>query len=133
MSLTDLFKKVNAPLVNQRWSWGSIRPDGSVVLRVWQDRKEKINGKWYMMIAHHERYVENEDNLGYQERLAHIELIKSGAKCYMFMCLAENVNASPRKILSFNEREVFIGGSIIEHDGNTYIELIDRHAIRNIT
>ncbi len=133
MSLTGLFKKIDAPLANQRWSWGSTRPDGSVVLRVWQDRKEKINDKWHMMVAHHEWYTDNEKNLGYQERLAHIEAIKSGAKCYMVMCLAKDPEASPRTIKSFNGKDIFVGGNIIEHNGNTYIELADRHAINKIT
>lgn len=129
MSLTDLFKKIGAPLANQRWSWGATRQDGSVVLRVWQDRKEKIDGRWCMMIAHHEKYIDNEKSLGYQERLAHIESIKAGAKCYMIMCLAKDVDASPRGIQSFNQKDIFVGGKVIEHNGNTYIELSDRHVI----
>jgi hypothetical protein len=133
MSLTELFKKVDAPLANQRWSWGALRSDGSVVLRVWQDRKEKINDKWHMMIAHHEKYTDNEDSLGYQERLSHIEAIKAGAKCYMIMCLAKDVDASPRTIKSFNEKDIFVGGEVIEHQNNTYVELADRYAISKIT
>lgn len=133
MSLTELFKKVGAPLANQRWSWGAVRPDGAVVLRVWQDRKEKINGKWYMMIAHHEKYNDNEENLGYQERLSHIERIKRGAKCYLIMCLAKDPEATPRSIKSFNNKDIFVGENVIEYEGNTYIELIDRYAISKIT
>lgn len=133
MSLTELFKKVDAPLANQRWSWGSVRSDGSVVLRVWQDRKEKIDGKWHMMIAHHEKYTNNEENLGYQERLDHIERIKSGARCYMIMCLAKDPEAAPRAIKSFNEKDIFVGENVIEYKGNTYVELADRHAISKIT
>ena len=132
MSLTDLFKKLDAQLANPRWSWGSTRSDGSVFLRVWQDRKEKINDRWHMMIAHHEKYTDNEENLGYQERLAHIAAIKNGAKCYMIMCLAKDANASPRAIKSFNENDIFVGGSIIKFEGNTYIELADRHPIKEI-
>jgi hypothetical protein len=133
MSLTELFKKIDAPLANQRWSWGSVRPDGSVVLRVWQDRKEKINGKWHMMVAHHEKYTDNEENLGYQERLDHIARVKNGANCYMIMCLAKDPAATPRSIKSFNEKDVFVGENIIEHEGNTFIELVDRYPISNIT
>ena len=133
MSLTDLFKKLEAPLANQRWSWGSTRPDGSVVLRVWQDSKEKIDEKWHMMIAHDVKYTDNEENLGYQERLGHIEQIKNGAKCFMVMCLAKDSGASPRAIKSFNQKDIFVGGKITEYRGNIYIELADRFAISKIT
>ena len=132
MSLTDLFKKLEAPLANQRWSWGSTRPDGSVVLRVWQDSKEKIDDKLHMMIAHDVKYTDNEENLGYQERLGHIEQIKNGAKCFMVMCLAKDPGASRRAIKSFNQKDIFVGGKIIEYRGNIYIELADRFAISKI-
>ena len=132
MSLTELFKKIDAPLANQRWSWGSKRSDGSIVLRGWQDRKEKIEGKWYMMIAHHEKYADNQDNLGYQERLSHIQAIKEGNKCYMVMCLAKNAKTSPRSIKSYNQKDIFIGGNTIEHNGDTYIELSNRETIKEI-
>lgn len=133
MSLADLFRKVGAPLANQRWSWGSIRPDGAIVLRVWQDRKEKKEGRWYMMVAHHEKYADDGDALGYKERRAHIESIRAGATCYMIMCLASDTTESPRKIKSFNDRDIFVGGALLEHEGNTYIELADRFAISKIT
>jgi hypothetical protein len=133
MSLAQLFKKIEAPLANQRWSWGAKRIDGSVVLRVWQDQKEKIDEKWHMLVSHHERYTDNEENLGYQERLSHMETIKNGAKCYMIMCLAKDPGASPRSIKSFNDKDIFVGGGIVEHNGNTYVELADRHAISKIT
>ena len=126
MSLTDLFIKLGAPLANQRWSWGAIRYDGSVVLRVWQDRKRKIGDNWYMMVTHHEKYIDDQDNLGHQERIRHVEKIRKGAKCYMVMCLAKDPSESPRSIKSFNQRDVFIGGAIEEVDGDWWIELAER-------
>ena len=133
MSLSDLFIRVGAPLANQRWSWGALRADGAVVLRVWQDRKEKIDGKWCMMVVHHEKYDENADALGYRERLAHVEAIRSGSKCFMIMCLAIDTKRSPRKVQSFNDQDIFVGGALLEHQGNTYIELVDRYAISRLT
>ena len=132
MSLTNFFKKLEAPLVNSRWSWGAVRQDGSVVLRVYQDRKEKIDGEIYMMVANHVRFSGIEEKLGYQERLAHIEKIKKGAKCLMIMCLAKDVEAFPRSIKSYNQKDIFVGGRVIEYNQNTYIQLVDRYPISEL-
>ncbi len=37
MSITAMFENLGAPLANSRWSWGGVRQDGAVVLRVWQN------------------------------------------------------------------------------------------------
>lgn len=132
MSLTDFFKKIGAPLGNNRWSWGGVRADGSVVLRVWQDETIALNGKRYARVTYHEKFKGHENNLGYQERLHHIALIQSGAKSYMVMCLAADVTAHPRKIRSYNEKEVFVGGELIEHDNNHWLEMANRLSICNI-
>jgi hypothetical protein len=127
MTQTEMFKRLGAPLTNSRWSWGSIRlEDGTVFLRVWQDRKTKHDGRWFMMVTHREKYLGNEDNPGYQERLAHVDRIRAGARCYMIMCLAEDVNATPRSIKSFNSEEIFVGGQVMELNGDTWVELADR-------
>jgi hypothetical protein len=56
MSLSTFFTKLGAPLANVRWSWGSVRPDGSVVLRVWQDRTKKLDDKLCVQLTHLEKY-----------------------------------------------------------------------------
>jgi hypothetical protein len=133
MSMTELFSKLNAPLANSRWSWGGEKQDeDAVVLRVWQDRKRKIGDKHYMMLTHHEKFVGKEDKLGYQERNQHVERARNGTKCYMVMCLAKNVEASPRAIKSFNEKDIFVGGKVEELDGDTWIELVDRFPVSKL-
>lgn len=128
MNQSEFFRRMGAPLTNARWSWGGIRSaDGAVVLRVWQDRKLKLNDRWYMMITHHAKYENDTDNLGYRERNEHAALIRSGRwPCYMVMCLAEDTTSSPRKVVSFNEREVFVGGNVIEHEGDSWVEMTGR-------
>lgn len=133
MSLTALFKKINAPLANSRWSWGSVRPDGSIVLRVWQDRKERIDDKLYILIAHKEDSNGSDTSRGYKERLANIEAIKAGAKCLMVMCLAVDTEATPRVIKSFNKKDIFVGGDVLVQDGDTYVELVGRQAVRELS
>jgi hypothetical protein len=133
MSITELFKKLGAPLVNSRWSWGSVRElDGAVFLRVWQDRKINEGGHTFLMVSHHEKYEDDPDNRGYKERISHIELVQSGAKCYMINCIAEDVNATPRKIMRFNQSEVFVGGRVVEKFGDVWVELADRIPIEEV-
>ena len=128
MSLTEFYKKLDAPLANQRWSWGSTRPDGSVVLRVWQDRTERIDGKSFIIIANHNNHAYKK-NHGYKERLEHIKKISDGAKCLMVMCLAKDVTEQSRTIKSYNQNFLFLGGELLEKDEKTYIELSDKRKI----
>lgn len=130
MTQTEMFKRLGAPLANPRWSWGSIREnDKAVFLRVWQDRKTKQDGRWFMMVTHREKYLGDERNLGYQERLDHVAKIRAGAPCFMVMCLAEDANAAPRKVKSFNSDEVFVGGRVIELNGDTWVEMAARKPV----
>ena len=134
MSLSKLFVKLGAPLANVRWSWGSVRPDGTVVLRVWQDRTKKFEEKSFVQLTHLEKYGDDRgsDNHGYSERLHHVQLIRNGANAILVMCLAKNPTASPREILSFNREDVFIGGSLRDVDGDTWIHLANRVPIKSV-
>jgi hypothetical protein len=130
MTPSEMFKHLGAPLVNTRWSWGAIRAsDGAVFLRVWQDRVMKHEGKRYVLVARTQDKDKAPERLGQQERLRHIAKIREGASCYMVMCLAEDKDAIPRKIKSFNKEDVFVGGELIELDSIVYIELADRVAV----
>ena len=132
MSLTGLFVRMGAPLANQRWSWGAERPDGVVFLRVWQDRRKRIGNKTFMMITHHSAYTDDPDSLGYQERLRHVDKVEAGAECYMVMCLVEDPEERPRQIKSYNKMEVFLGGEIIEIDGDMWLELKERVPVNQV-
>ena len=134
MSLSSLFERLGAPLANIRWSWGSLRDDGSVVLRVWQDATLRKNGKMLVRLTHLEKYGDERgtDNLGYAERLHHVDLIRKGAKSYLVMCLAKDETASPREVKSFNSKDVFVGGDLVTLDGEAWVEIIDRVRISTV-
>lgn len=133
MSPSELFRRLGAPLKNVVWSWGAVRSsDNTVFLRVWQDRERKVDGKWYTRLTHHAVFVDDPANLGWQERLAHVAKIREGAPCYLVMCEAKDVNASPRAIKSFNDRELFVGGAVVEMDGDWWIERTARISAREL-
>ena len=130
MSLTSFFERLGAPLANSRWSWGAQRPhDGAVFLRVWQDEKFVAEGVLHMLI---DRDPVGDARLGHQERRRHSELIRAGARCFLVMCTAVDVDASRRKIASFNEDEVFIGVQIVEKDGSIWIQVKGRSPVSEV-
>ena len=97
-----------------------------IFLRVWQDQKIRIDGKSYMLVTHHAAYVGNESSPGYRERLRHVDLARNGSKVYMVICIAKDPDAVPREIGSFIKDDVFLGGEIIDHEGDTWIEQAGR-------
>jgi hypothetical protein len=127
MTLTNFFAYLGAPLVNQRWSWGAIRPsDGAVFLRVWQDEQRKIEGNWFAQVTFTKSFAENTPSLGYAERSAHVESIRDGKPSFMVMCVARDTEASPRQVANFNRDDIFVGGRLIEVDNDCWLERVNR-------
>jgi hypothetical protein len=130
---SELFRRFGAPLANTVWSWGAVRQsDGAVFLRVWQDREKRIGDTWCTMVLHDVAASPDPGNLGRQERMRHLDLIRNGAVCYLVMCEARDVDASPRSIKSINDRELFVGGRLLEMDGDLWIERVRRVAVREL-
>lgn len=132
MSISALFETLGAPLANARWSWGGVREDGAVVLRVWQNETQRIGGKTHIQLTHRAVFAGREDNLGYQERNRHVEQIRMGARCYMVMCEPKSTLAIPREIKGFNEREVFVAGDMVEHEGDLWVPIADRKPVSQV-
>lgn len=125
MSITELFSSLGAPLIAMRWSWGAVHAkNGAVFLRVWQDECQKIDGRNVVRITDNLLLASASDRPGYSERLRHIDLIRQGSASFMIMCLAEDIKADPRKIRSFNGKEIFVGGVIIDHNGESWLEYV---------
>lgn len=130
---SELFRRFGAALANTVWSWGAVRQsDGAVFLRVWQDRERRIGDTWCTMVLHEVAALPDPGNLGRQERIRHLDLIRNGAVSYLVMCEAKDVDASPRSIKSINDRELFVGGRLLEMDGDLWIERVRRVAVREL-
>ena len=126
MSITSFFEQLGAPLANARWSWGGVTQNGKVVLRTWQDEIEQIDNSRYMRVTRHAVFAHDLGNLGYQERLRQLELIQSGSASMMVMCLAVDVAAIPRDILSYDRRDLFVGGKLQLIDGDLWLQMVAR-------
>lgn len=78
MSITNHMKTLGAPLKNSRNSFGGVREDGAVIIRVWA---QDVKGRWVRIY----RAVEGDARPGESERAAHIALIRAGARAYAVM------------------------------------------------
>jgi putative restriction endonuclease len=133
MSKTTFFQRVGAPLVNARWSWGAQRgSDGTVFLCVWQDLKFIEDGRIHMLIERPAGPGDYAANPGHAERKRHIESVRSGAPCFLVMCTAADPQTRPRKIQFFNEDELFVGGLLVERDGDTWIQVVGRRPVSEV-
>ena len=111
LSLTDFYKiKLKAPMLNKRWSWGAISEDNSkVYLSIWQDRikrdipKDPRSDTWADVLRSEEEWSESTDfALARNERVKHIELIRSGMFGFALVKTAKDVKAKPRVMKEFN-------------------------------
>lgn len=132
LNLTVLFKRLGAPLANQRWSWGSVRPDGIVILRVWLDEIKKHDGVPFVRVTYVQALSELKASAGFGERQRHIGLIQDGASSLLIMCEAVDPRVIPRTINGFNQDELFEGGAVKEIDGDIWIEVGRRVPVSSI-
>jgi hypothetical protein len=126
MTQKDFFDALDAPLANQRWSWGALRRDGVAFLRVWQNEVEKQDGAYFVKVTYKRNSKDQRDSAGYRERLQHVEHIRGGAAAFLIMCVAEDVTAVPRKVKQFDHENVFRGGRLRKIAGEWWIELATR-------
>jgi hypothetical protein len=133
MSKSSFFAHLGAPLRNARWSWGAQRElDGVVFLCVWQDLKFVEDGRIHMLIERPAGPGDFVANPGHAERKRHIESVRAGAPCFLVMCTASDAAAKPRKIQFFNQDELFVGGALVDRDGDTWIQVAGRRSVTDI-
>jgi hypothetical protein len=132
LTLTAFFKRLEAPLKNTRWSWGAVRYDGAIFLRVWQDEVEKHQGLRCIQITYEKKFTNEHSSAGYPERLEHVKLIQEGSPCYLVMCEAQDVHQIPRKTKSLNQEHVFKSGKLIEVDGDWWLEIGERISVNAV-
>lgn len=135
MVISKFFATLNAPLKNIRWSWGAFRPsDGTVFLRVWNDRTIELNGRTYVQLTHLGKYGDERGlkNPGYAERLRHVQMIRGGAKLFLIVCTPVTPHGSPRKIREFSEEFLYEGGNPINYNGDSWVEIGSKVPVASI-
>lgn len=133
MNRKALFDKLGVPLKNNRWSWGGVRADGAVFLRVWQDEIRNEGNREFVRVAANKDFQNKSPaNPGYRERLQHLALVKNGAMSYMVICVAKDVHAIPRAVKSFNSDELYLGGKLMDADGDSWLEIVGRFPVQDV-
>lgn len=129
MTMKSFFEDLGAPLTNPMWSWGAVREqDKTVFLRVWLDGTKKhkaLGDKYYSWISQAD---EQDQSLGAAERRKHVELIRSGYRALMVMCIAQDDEADVRAIREWDENDLRLGGKVVEHEGQIWLENVKRIA-----
>ena len=116
LSISEFFKiRLNAPLVNTRWSWGALSEDKKkIYLSIWADEITVADGKTWVIILNNDLNT----SPAKQERIDHIDLIK----------IAKDVTAIPRDMKEFNSEYLRIikNNFFTDKDGRLIAELGDR-------
>jgi len=115
-SITQFFaNELRAPLVNQRWSWGSFQEaTNCVFLRVWAHDLHDAPGGGRMVRLLKEDWTRS--SLGYLERVRHIDRIKGGAEAFGVIATAAPGGSGPSRIQSYNSQELAELGSLLRPD-----------------
>src|SRR5581483_7225252 len=111
-------------------------PDGPVFLRVWLDQIVTRNGLQFVRVTNAKRAEQHKEEnqrykSGYLERLEHVELIQIGVPCYLVVCIVADKDAMPRRIADIVDDSVFLGGDLVQLDGDWWIELKRKIRLKN--
>ena len=121
MSITQFFDNtLDAPLVNQLWSWGAVTRDGKrLALRVWahETLARDGNGKRWVAIDWPMRPAE-QLSAGAPERTSHVALLRAGMPTVGVMCTAIATTNVVKKIESFDRERLFVfDPEVVEMEG----------------
>ena len=123
MTIHGFFRdRLGAPLVDTGWSWGAISPStGHVYLRVWDDELGTLKGRRCVRITDSE--LPDPADPGDRERHAHVQEIERGVKPYCVVLTAVDPRESPRRIKSFDETALLVGGALVrDSEGRVWLE-----------
>jgi hypothetical protein len=125
-SITDYFRRLNAPLLNSRWSWGSVREeDQALFLRVWGDQSITQGASRYYRLTAYSAFESKPKDRGWLERQRHLAMLQDTnrkAPTYMVICTAKDTASEPRAIADFDPNTLFEGGELIQHAGDWWLE-----------
>ncbi len=87
--------------------------------------------KW-AMVAHHVRG--GGSNLGYRERMQHLEMVQAGAQCFVVLIDPTDpaTTPGPRRIFRYDARIVGVGGRIETEGDRTWLHITGYKMVADI-
>lgn len=110
---------LHAPVLNARWSWGSVdERTRRVFLRLW--REEVVNQGGAKL---HRVLGDPSKRPGWSERARHVDLIKSGYAAFAILC--EKGTHGGALIQSFDRDRILVLGDVHSIDDRLYMDVVD--------
>lgn len=103
MSMTEMFKRLGAPLANSRWSWGGVDEQGRVIMRVWEHQRSGAVGGFQLFKLLDENDARRCSSPGLNERKRHIDMVRNGALFGLLVVKAKDPDASVKKIVDMSD------------------------------
>lgn len=118
LSKTEFARMHQINVTNIVWSWGGIQTDGSVVLFVWNDEIEKVNGVRCVRVLD----PAFDGRPGYSERVTHLEQAKIGGKAIK-LAIQRRDKKDPNEISVTKEivSDLFFAGVPFDHLGSIWV------------
>jgi len=128
-SITKFLARLGFPLHNTRWSWGACS-DLGVLLTTWTDDLDK-SGRFVRVTGWRSQA---RSPAGLNERLDHLRTLWSGGLAgYAVLATAQDTNAQPRKIQSYDSENVRAIVSLSARpDGSIWAELGEDVSVKRL-
>ena len=122
MGINEFFaERLRAPINNPRWSWGAYDPStDTVFMRFWTDAEYSLNGQRAWRVTDANSKPEGTRKSAEDERAAHVERIRQGAKGYAVLCVSTEPGAYKREIESYDEKELLVIAKIVDQPDGAY-------------
>lgn len=121
MNHSEIYSRLNAELANPRWSWGAIdKQKRFVALTGWAEEIQRRDGVWAIKVSASKKW---NNKPGLRERNRHLDMIREGMASVVVK--ADMRSPELREIGSL-DKDVFIGGELVDWDGDTYLTLTKR-------
>lgn len=123
--LIEHFAKLGAPLATPTSTSAVRESDGVVVLVCWADRKRSDLGgpyPWRLLLGH---------GAVTPERREHVERVANLAPAYLVVATADDVNAIPRTMRTFNAGTVVPVGLVRTIDGEVWAQCMPPVPVRD--
>jgi hypothetical protein len=116
---------------NSRAKVRNVREESS------DDFLQVIDGEEYALVDYKPKPGRKE--LGYRERLEHVDLLREGRPCLMVLCTAEDAGhhvpdtGVVRRIVAFDAETVLVGGGLVQQtDGRVWMRIAGRQSAATI-